>query len=37
MGACLVTAAGAFLVQALIIVLSPAAQLTQIPEGTATA
>ena len=37
MGACLVTAAGAFLVQALIIVLSPAAQLSQIPEGAAAA
>jgi predicted MFS family arabinose efflux permease len=35
--ACLVAAAAAFLVQALIIVMSPAARLTNIPEGAAVA
>jgi predicted MFS family arabinose efflux permease len=37
MGACLVAAAAAFLVQALIIVMSPAARLANIPEGAAAA
>ena len=37
MGACLVAAAVAFLVQALIIVMSPAARLAHIPAGAAVA
>ncbi|MFM0072558.1 MFS transporter [Paraburkholderia sediminicola] len=37
MDACLVAAAAAFLVQALIIVMSPAARLAHIPEGAAVA
>jgi predicted MFS family arabinose efflux permease len=37
MDACLVAAAAAFLVQALIIVMSPAARLANIPEGAAAA
>lgn len=37
MDACLVAAAAAFLVQALIIVMSPAARLVDIPEGAAVA
>ncbi|MFM0201197.1 MFS transporter [Paraburkholderia fungorum] len=37
MDACLIAAAAAFLVQALIIVMSPAARLADIPEGAAVA